>query len=568
MELQDVLQIDRTFRNAKRYREILTVLIKHGFADILTETNLGRWARRELKLDTRIPLHLDVEHLSREVRIRKVVEELGPTFIKMGQILSTRPDLIPPSFAEEFKKLQADCPRIPFSEIRAVIDQEFPGRVDEMFRQIDPTPIAAASLAQAHRAKLRDGSEVVLKVLRPGVRDLVDADIGVMSSLADFLENTTSTYGFSLRGVAKEFAKELQREINLELEAVNTIRLRGYFLEHPGVSFPRVYPQFSSRSVLTLEYIPGKMLSDVDLATLSPEKRRRLVEFACDAVFQQCFELGFFHADPHPGNIIIRPDDTLCFIDCGMTGRIERRTSQQLAELISGVVSGDLDRVLEVVISLGDADPALIHSRSFRNEAWDFIARFQDSTLATLDIGNLLNDFFTLLRKNGIQCPSDIVFLIKAVTTIEGAAESLDPTFDVVGYMKPYVENLVVRQYGPKAIARRVRKAFVNYAEFLEDFPLHVRGVIERIGSSRFHVNLEHRGLDRLIEVVRYFSTTISTTLLTAAVFVGSAILILADRIGGRAESALSTVAYIGLTASIAMILILCINNFWFNRRK
>jgi ubiquinone biosynthesis protein len=473
-------------------------------------------------------------------------------------VLSTRADLIPPEWAEEFRKLQDDCPPVPFAGIRETIERELEGGVAGVFSSIEERALATASIAQVHRATLLDGTPVVVKVLRPGVRQVLAADMDVLTTLAEFVEQHFRNLGYSPTAVVRELARELENEIDLVREARATERLERCFADDPRVSFPHVHWQGTSSSVLTLEEIKGILLSRATPDDLTQEERHAIVVAGVDAVFKQCLELGFFHADPHPGNIFALPGGRICFIDCGMTGHLDRRTSEQLADLVQSVLLGDLDRVIDVVSSLTEVDPSVTASRAFRMDAWELVSRFDVGALDRLDIGALLQDFFETLRRHRIVCPSDIVFLIKAITTIESVGRDLDPGFDIVGHVTPHLERLLKRRVGFKALRRRVRVGLMRSLELLELLPTELRSLLGQLRRSDFRVRLEHRGLDRLTDTLEHASRNIAQALVLAALLVGSAILVHAGR-GDIGESAVSKLGVAGLIASLGFGLVLLI---------
>jgi len=561
-------KIKSTLRSANRYREILTALARYGFEDFVIESGLDRLIERgrELIGRSRADADADAAPLSRPARLRMVLEELGPTFIKMGQILSTREDLIPPEYAREFRRLQDDCPQLPYEAIAERLEDEFPDRLDDLFESIDETAVAAASLAQVHRAVMRDGSHVVIKVLRPGVRATIDADMDALNALAHFLERHWEDLGFSPVDVVNEFSRELQREIDLTLEAQSAERLRRYFENDPNIFFPRVYWQATTRNVLTMEEIKGKPISRIDLDTLSQEQRRKIVEHGADAVFKQCLQFGFFHADPHPGNIFVLDGGKICFIDCGMTGHVDARTTEQLADLVSGVVAGDLDRVIQVVIDLANVDPMIAEDRKFRSDVWNYVSRFSTASLEQLDMAELLDDFFALLRKYHVKCPSDLVFLIKAITTIQGVGERVDPSFDLVGYVKPHIERLLSRRYSLRAVKERLQRSLVRYVELAEELPNEVRMVLDRLHHNRFSISLEHKRLDRLNDTVEHASRNIAYALIIAALVIGSSILVLAET--GTEAGVLSTIGVIGLIGGAVLTVMLVLANVRFRKKE
>lgn len=564
--MSDPIGIRRRIRNTKRAAEVIAVLVKHGFRQVLAETGIERILERGQELLLRTRSEDPVSNKPFTVRVREVLEELGATFIKLGQVLSTRPDLIPPELAEELRRLQSDCPKIPFEEIQKRLREELGSKVDELYESIDETPIAAASIAQVHPAVLRDGTRVVLKIVRPGVEETIESDMDILMELASLTEKYFSEQGYSPTETVREFQQELAREVDLIHEARVTDRFRQNFKDDPRIRFPVIYWPGTTRRVLTLEHIDGTLLSRLDPQTLSPEERRRIVAEGSEAVFRQCLEHGFFHADPHPGNIFVLRDGSICFIDCGMTGRIDRGTMQHLATLVMSVVNSDLDGVIETTMALSDADSTLKFDRSFRRDAWNFVARFDNATIESLDMAMLLDEFFKLLRRYQIRCPADLVFLIKALTTIQGVGQSLDPTFDLVAHVRPQIEQLIRERYGLKAAQERIKAGALRYLSLMEDLPDELRDVLDQVRRREFSVNLRHQGIDRLNDnTIEHASGTIAVGMVIAGLFVGSSVLILAER-NNEGWTYLRTVGTTGLTIGILMALALPIR--WIRRRK
>ncbi|MEM8736996.1 MAG: AarF/UbiB family protein [Planctomycetota bacterium] len=535
---------------AKRGGELVAQLFKFGFGEVVTQTGLTNLLPRGLKPD---------EALARKpapVRLRLLIEHLGPTFIKAGQVLSTRPDLIPVDFANEFKKLQAEVPPAPWEgddpkrHVHAALRLELGQRLDTDFTSIDPVPLAAASMAQVHRAVLADGQAVVLKILRPGIQGIIAADLQLMRWLAGLTKNYLQNLGFDAQAVVEEFARQLDRETDLTIEADSTLRMAEDFAESEAVSFPQVYPQVSTRNVLALEHVQGTLLADLDAGTMSREDRHALVGHAADAVFRQCLTLGFFHADPHAGNIFVDPETNyLTFIDCGMTGSVDPRSAEQLAQITHGAIEGELERVVRTAVRIADADPAIVDDRSFRADAWRFIDHFKGGSLEKIRMGQLLNEFFEVMRDHRMRCPADIVYLIKALTTIEGVAQQIAPDFDLVGHVRPYVTRLVKRRFGFRALKRRFRNNAVAYADLLDHLPHRIDDLLRMVRQNRTTLNLRHHNLEPLVKEVEEASKNIAWAVVLAAVILGAAILVLADNLDGD-PSHLTTAAIIGFAAA------------------
>ncbi|MGD9789443.1 MAG: ABC1 kinase family protein [Phycisphaerales bacterium] len=554
--------IHRTIKNVRRYGEIIEVLFRHGFRDIVSETGLDRWLESGKRLLLR--QSAPQEHESRETRaqrLRRAMEELGPTFMKLGQVLSCRPDLIPEEWAEEFRNLQSNAVRLPFEEIERRLNEEFGDRLDEVIAWIDPQPLAAASMAQVHRARLTDGTPVVLKVLRPGIEDVTQSDMEILRTLAEFAESRFTDLGYSPTEVVDEFARELEREVDLTHEGRATDRLRAYFDDAPTIRFPEIYWSASTHRVLAMQEFKGTLLSSVPASEIPEDHRHAVVRHGAEAVLRQCLDLGFFHADPHPGNLFVLEDGAVGFIDCGMTGQIEARTAESLATLVLGVVRGDLDSVMRVVGTLSDAEPAKLEDRAVRADVRDFVAQFEHATVGRIDMPALLDAFFKKLRRHQLRCPADLVLLIKALTTIQSVARDLDPEFDLVEFASPHVERLVKRKYSVGAMRRRFERGMAEYAELAENLPTEVRQVLTQIRRNRLAVNLEHRGLTRMTQTIEHASRNIAFSLAIAGLVVGSSILVHADRPGQTIPFA--TIGIIGL----ALALVLTIGHVLRNRR-
>jgi ubiquinone biosynthesis protein len=558
--------IGRHVDTAQRAAEVVAAMTRFGFGEFLLQTGLEKYRRRT-----------DGDRAEGEggrqplpVRVRLLLEELGPTFIKVGQIMSTRPDVIPADWVEELRKLQSDVPPAPWEGddgVRAVLEEELGEDFESAFETIETSALAAASMAQVHRGTLVTGETVVLKILRPGIRGRIAADLDVMRLFARFSRSHFANMGFDVEAVIEEFARELERETDLTIEALSTERMRRDFEDQEGVTFPKVYGELSTRSVLALEFIDGTLLAKLDTASLDDEQRERIVRHGAAMVFRQCLEIGFFHADPHPGNIFVLEDERLCFIDCGMTGLIDPATINQLARLVHSVVEGKLDPVVRTAVLLTSADPSIADDRAFRADVWHFVDRFHRGSLESIRMGELLNEFFAILRKYELRCPADIVFLIKALTTIEGVAGSIAPGFDLVTHVRPYVERLVRQRYGVTAIRERLEGAAVAYSDLIETLPADITDLLRTVRQNRLSLKIDHQGLNDVSRDFDRASHDISWALVISALIVSSAVLILADALD-RERSALSILATGVFTLAVIIGLGRLVVSWWQTRRR
>lgn len=553
----------RAIAAAERGAEIVAALLRFGFGEFARQTGLS------LHRDKRAR-HSDQDQDAAEsipVRVRLLLQCLGPTFVKIGQIMSTRPDLIPQDWVEELKKLQCNVPAAPWSGkagVAAVLKKELGPKLKTEFKRIDEVAMAAASMAQVHRAELTGGEYVVLKILRPGIREQMAADLELLRHFARLVQPHLENLGFDALAVVNEFSMELAHETDLTVEAESTRRMGADFRDSQNITFPRVYDAVSTRSVLVLEEVEGVLLAKMDLAKLTRNERDQIIRNGADMVFRQCLEIGFFHADPHPGNIFVLKGQKLCFIDCGMTGLIDPPTMEQLARVVHGTVNKELDRVVRVAVELSGADARMIDDRAFRSDVWKFVDHFSGTSLDSIRLGLVLTEFFALLRKYHLRCPADIVYLIKAVTTIEGVAEEVSPEFDLVGYVRPFLENAIKRRYGFEALKTRAKSALLAIEDLAETLPRDVGDLVKAAKDGRIRFQLTHLGLDRLTDEVERASMNISWSLVIASLILGCALLVLADSLH-RTPSLLTTLAMGGFAVTVSCGLLRLL---WTHRRK
>ena len=553
-----------TFRNIKRWNQILGILIRYGFAGTLKEIGLGDVAGKALRMSkfTREEGEL-IEHPT-SVRLRLAMEELGPTFIKLGQVLSTRRDMVSDEWAEEFTKLQSDCPKIPYSEIRGQLELSFPGKVDEIFLSIDEKPLAAASMAQAHAAVLKDGTEVVIKVLRPNIRETIAGDMDALRLLAKLAEAHLPNMGLDPVEAVEEFARELERETDLTNEGRATERLSKMFEDDETVNFPTIYWDATTKDILCETHVKGMLLAGLDTSTLTDETRRSIVRNGARAVFHQTLDVGFFHADPHPGNIFVQDNGNIIFIDCGMTGFVDEQTRMHIAELVYGVTKNDSEMVMRAAISIADIDPDTIDIKAARSDVQQLVAQFVGVPIERIDLGSVLDQFFQVLRNHDMKCPADIVLLIKAMSTIEGVAASIDPEFDMVGFTRPYIEKLLKSRFSPKAVGRRARETAMSFLQLVQDLPLELTSLFRKARTNRLRMQVDVIGLEDLTGILEHASEKISYSLLISSLVMASSVLVLAAH---GTESFVFHLGVAGFVTSASFAFLLMFGT-WRNRRK
>jgi ubiquinone biosynthesis protein len=512
----------KLIRNLPRMKEIVSVAAKFGFGEVLRGTKLGEFLGKFKRIK-------EVEDTPAPVRFRLALEALGPTFMKLGQVLSMRPDLIPPDWSEELANLQDSCPPVSWVEISKELVREYKGGIEGTFSSVEETPIGDGSMAQVHRAVTKEGKHVVLKILRPNIEKIVKSDVQVLEAIAMILHKHGTSLGFDPEEVIETFSEAIEHELDLRHEADSTKMLKALTADETA-TFPEVYTDISTKRVLAIEEIHGVELTKWKDAGYTQEQRDKIVANGAHAVVKQTLEIGFFHADPHPGNIFVLEEEKLCFIDCGMTGRVEESMRKDLAMLLYGVSIQNIDYVTKAFLQLGDVSIEDIDERELRKDLSDFVERFTSGPLGDVDMGSMLTAFMDGLRKHKVKCPGDLILMIKALITIEGVGTQLSPNFNLVDYAKPTIEKLVKSQLSFGAIKSRTEASALMWAQLAERLPDDVTRFLDRIRRNRLRVNVDMESVEHMTDAVDRSSRNISWALIIAALIVGSSIMVLANR--------------------------------------
>jgi ubiquinone biosynthesis protein len=552
--------INRNIRSIRRYRSILGILIKYGFGHVVEQLNINYYLELGRRLVTLGGSPREIERLSQPVRMRLAMEELGPTFVKLGQLLSTRPDVIPKEYIEEFRKLQDMVPSFPFEEVKAQIQRELGHSADELFAELSPVPIAAASVAQVHRGQLMSGEAVVVKVRRPGIDKVVNTDLDILSGLAYLIErHIPASEIYDPGGIVKEFRRTIQREMDFAREGHTIDRFAANFAADPAVHVPKVYWEQTGETVLTMEFVDGIKISEFAQLTEAGYDLKAIAHNGADAFLKQVLVHGFFHGDPHPGNLFILPGNTICMLDYGMVGRLGENLKFQLVDLLVAVLQRDADSVISQLLYSGELmDEANI--RHLRRDLNEFIDDYYEVPLQEIKVGRLLTEFVEILTRYRIKFPSDLMLLAKALVTIEGVGRQLDPDFDMIGHLRPFMEKLLHERVAPGSLTRELLSTTKAYGSLMKNLPRDLKEFINRVNRNKFKIDLEHRGLEKLITDLDKSSNRISFSLLIAALIVGSSIIMQADKgpmlLGFPALGFLgySIAAVLGLWLAIAIL--------------
>jgi ubiquinone biosynthesis protein len=537
VQVSTLARLPQTLRSLQRLREILAVVTRYGWGDVVARLGpAGAIERVRARLRFRRELRegrepLDLSACTTEQRIRMALEELGPTFVKLGQVLATRPDLIPMSLVEELRRLQDKVPPFPAAEARAAIARELGRPVEAIFARFDDRPLAAASIGQVHRATLRDGGgDVVVKVRRPNLEAVLQQDLEILVGLAGLLEeNVPETRQFAPRAMAEEFRRAVQQEVDLSREARNIERFAANFRSDPTVKVLRVHKALSSRGVLTLELIDGMKANDVAAIEAAGLDRADLARRGVEFVVRQVFRDGFFHADPHPGNIFVLRDGRIAPIDMGQMGSLDPEMRDALLELIVGVLLGDAQKIVALFQRLGLVDERT-DLAGLRRDAQEMLDAYRSLAIAEVDVAAFIGELFDVLTRHHVEVPPELLLMGKALATIEGVARELDPTLDPMAAMRPLVLRYYLERLAdPRFLARDVVRAAEDLGALAAAAPRELRTVLAALRAGRLTFGVEIRGLAEA-ELERARSANrIALAVVVGALLLGSSWLLVAD---------------------------------------
>jgi ubiquinone biosynthesis protein len=525
MRIRKIGAVSRTYLHLNRYRQILGILLKYGFGDWLEHLNIGQIFERGIQMISRTRRER-MERLTRAERIRMAVEELGPTFIKLAQILSTRPDLIPPDLAQELGKLQDRVPPFPFGEVREIVESELKASLEGEFRRFEEIPLAAASIGQVHRAQLRDGQEVVVKVQRPGIRKLIEIDLEILYYLATLMEKYVEEAGFQRpTRIVEEFARTLEREIDYHIEASYAERFARQFLHHPFIYIPRVYRKASTSRLLTLEYIQGVKVSDIATLEEKDLDRKVIASRGAELILEQVFKHGFFHADPHPGNVFILPENIICYLDYGMMGIVDRQAREDLSRLLSAVVGRDESRITKALLKMveWEVEPA---PRALERDIAELMGLYLGLPLKELRMAPLLRHLVELITRHRLRLPPDIFLMLKAMAAVEGIGLQLDPDFDMIAQATPFILRIKLEHLLPQRALGEFLESGGDLIQLLKEIPGEMNEILKQVRQGRVKIGWEHRGLETLIYQLDRSSNRVAFALIISGLIVGSSLIL------------------------------------------
>jgi ubiquinone biosynthesis protein len=528
INFRKVAGITKTYRHIGRYQEILGVFFKYGFGDLLKVMKVGPYLDLGLNL---IGKENYQDDMARPERLRKACEALGPTFIKLGQLLSTRPELLSDEYAKALSKLQDQVQGFPFDQVKAIVSEEMGQSIDEVFKSINPKPLAAASIAQVHRATLLDGTEVVLKVQRPRITQRIAIDVEILNYLARMLEDHFEEARFIRpTKLVENFGQNLSRELDYEIEVKNLELFSNAFEKDSDIRVPQVYRSYCSPRLIVMEYIEGQRLSDLlkqpcDKAQLDQKK---VAANGARLLMLQVFRHGFYHADPHPGNLLFLPGHVICFLDFGMIGRIGLRDRQNLADLAYAIVGKRERKAVTALLKLTH------HTTNYDRQKLEMDVReildhVMGRPLKDISVRLVMMDLIQLLKKHEMSIKTPYIMLLRAVVSMESMGRQLDPEFNIGDHMKPFLRSMLMERYHPSHLKDVFLSSTEDLIEIFQEWPNEIQQLMKKANSGQLSLDFHHQGLLPLTQTLVRVANRLAFAIILSSLIIGSSLIIHAE---------------------------------------
>lgn len=517
--------IGRTYRHIQRYRQILTILLKFGFGDLLRRLQVERYLQVALPGDS-AERHADK---SAPERLRLVLEELGSTFIKIGQILSTRPDLLPKEYIDELSRLQSDVPPEDFETVQKTVEATLKKPIDHVFREFNPVPLAAASIAQIHEATLLNGPVVVVKVQRSNLAKTLDADLEILHHLASLMEKHVE--GWEVQrptALVSEIARSLEKEIDFSMEAAHIERFGWEFQGDETIHVPKVYRKASGSRVLTMEYVHGIKASDRGRLEREGYDLEEIARRCARAGMKQIFSMGFFHADPHPGNLFVLRDNVICFVDFGMMGVLDQESRFSFSDLLFAIASRDETRATDALLRLTFHDD-VPDRRGLQRDVVDLMTQHFYRPVKEMEIGKLLQQLMQRTTEHRLRLSPQLFMVIKSLSTMENLVCNFYPQFDLIKEAAPYVRSVRLERFNPKRLTGNLYETGVSLLDLAKETPERVHKILGKVERGEAQLRFEHKGLKPIMFTFERISNRISFALVLSALIIGSSLIVHAE---------------------------------------
>ena len=512
----------------KRFRQVVAVLLKYGFSDIVGHSSISKILPESDKLVPHREGH-SVFELNRFVRMRLACEELGTTFIKFGQILSNRPDILPEELIAEFERFQDRVSPVPEEQIREILESAYDKPLSEIFEFIDYHPLASASIGQVHRGVLTNGKKVVLKVMRPDITETIKADIEILRTLAQVaIERFPETQAYQPLDLVLMFERSITKELKYNTELGNLLRFKRNFEGHPEIYVPTPYTEYCTQKVLVMEYIQGiKINNRAELIAHGFDPHEIAVK-GIALYFEQVFDHGFFHADPHPGNFFILYDGRICFLDFGMMGTIIEADQYLLGDLMLSLARADVSGLMRILEEFSN-DPRMLDKVTLEYDIIEFFEEYSSVALDEIEGEEVMAGLNKLFFEYHIKIPQNLLLLLKALVMIEGIGLHLDPKYKIIEEMRPYIERLMARRYSPKRLLESTSHRWMDFRYLAQSLPKDIKNVVNRIKEGKITIEVEPKGWDPVYQNLDAISNRIAMAIIVAAMIMGSGLVVLSD---------------------------------------
>jgi ubiquinone biosynthesis protein len=508
-------------RDLPRYRQILTTLVRYGYHDVVSALHLESIIRPI----ERVATGGEFTPQDRPRRLRLVCEDLGPTFVKLGQVLSTRPDIIPEAYTAELAALRDDVRPFAFSQVEQILQEDYRRPLDEVFLSLDPEPVASASISQVHRAVLRDGRVVALKIRRPDITKVVHADLEILKNLAQLAERRLAVLSaYKPLALAREFERSLKRELDFSVELRTMQRCQVQFADDPTAHIPFTVEAFSTPRVLAMEFIDGVGIDDLEGIRAMGLDPADVAVTGARILLKQIFVFGFFHADPHPGNLRVLHGGVAAPLDYGMFGQLDGKTRERIADLLSGLISQDPDRVLRALDAL-DIRGEQVDPRALRRDVSELVQSYSQLTLDRINLSLLLRELIAFIRTHQLRIPPDLVLLIRSLVTIESVGRNLDPCFDIARQLEPFLRELTFRRFHPYRLLNQTTQTVEDLQRIATLLPDLLSQSLESIKRGELNVRFDLQGFERLVRQFTRASNTLAIGIVISGLLVASALI-------------------------------------------
>jgi ubiquinone biosynthesis protein len=509
-------------RDLPRYRQILTTLVRYGYHDVVTALHLEGIVRPI----ERVALRGETPPQDRPRRLKLVCEELGPTFVKLGQVLSTRPDIIPEAYTIELASLRDDVRPFSFAKVEKILTEDFRRPLEDVFISVDPVPVASASISQVHRAVLRDGRTVALKIRRPDITKVVQADLDILKNLAQLAERRLAFLApYKPLALAREFERSLKRELDFTIERRTMQRCQGQFADDPMAHIPYTVDAFSTPRVIAMEYIEGVGVDDLQGIRALGIEPADVAVAGSRILLKQIFVHGFFHADPHPGNLRVLEKGVIAPLDYGMFGQLDGKTRERIADLLTGLIAQDPDRVLRALEAL-DMRGDQVDPRALRRDVSELVHTYSELTLDRINLGLLLKELIAFIRRHHLHIPADLVLLIRSLVTIESVGRHLDPHFDIARQLEPFLRELTFRRFHPLRLLNQTARTVEDLQRIATLLPDLLSQSLDSIKRGELNVRFDLQGFERLVRQLTRASNTLAMGIVISGLLVASSLMI------------------------------------------